>query len=242
MVLLRFTKFGRISVGWRMRNYSNKKQKEKDVYSPYKWKKKEQVSQNHHCSRAMLVYVSAILYSTHIYGTIWISKRQVMSSWILDMSFSFDYVQKQYESNIHKNHMCCWHEVWKNKSKHFFVRKWIASKMRIREMWLDGLQLSTAIFQCTETNTWQGNTQKKDAWIGGLGIEYRTLKSSGHLFPCIRVKIDSVRGILVAVSGRFRYYLEQKKTLHKFRGQITTKKQWRKNSPRFAEIFQKTET
>ena len=84
--------------------------------------------------------------------------------------------------------------------------------------------------------------KKKDAWIGGLGIEYRTLKSSGHLFPCIRVKIDSVRGILVAVSGRFRYYLEQKKTLHKFRGQITTKKQWRKNSPRFAEIFQKTET
>lgn len=38
--------------------------------------------------------------------------------------------------------------------------------------------------------------KKKDAWIGGFGIEYRTLKSSGHLFPCIRVKIDSVRGIL----------------------------------------------
>lgn len=57
--------------------------------------------------------------------------------------------------------------------------------------------------------------KKKDAWIGGFGIEYRTLKSSGHLFPCIRVKIDSVRGIL---GGLFQVDSDttwNKKTLHK---------------------------
>lgn len=142
MVLLRFTKFGRISVGKPRRevkdaNFSDKNRKKRMYIAPTNGKKHGKSLKKTHCSRAMLVYVNYIVqfYAQPTYMKQFESQN-VKSCRLESMICLSPLPMSRNNMNRTYKKITCVAGMRFGKTNRdiFLVRKWIASKMRIREM------------------------------------------------------------------------------------------------------------